>query len=680
MKKNCLLRNKYLVFLVLAILQIFLSGNRKHQKDNPGPHLENRYWSGTITMEQSTSGIVGTSQRHVTVSFNNALPTLNRESETGETDFTDNKGTGSETFEGEGVIEGKRIGKSSCSGSGKTELHAVDIDKDGNYYIHAIGPSCTGTSENFITHEVANVEPYTTDITISDRVIGPGDILSGSNTKVSYIPDEANKLGTVITTITWHLVRSTANDVELIVMTPEDYEEWLPEPGENELKVGSILNISLKLQKRGGGITTKKAKAFDLRLSNTSKEPGITVNFPVVPMEPQLPDLRFQKQANAVVSPDFQRLSISCPGGCQISSAKLGSYDGGGWTVLTVEAILTDNSRIQGRLLVSNGEVDIRIPKREPNSKIGEKWLKENDSPNEEDDKETSKGNNNDGDGLSAYEEYRGVISEGIFKRLDPKKKEVGIKVDEAEYPIFSRGIGWFEKASDVEPVIFYEKEIAGKRVNSNSNTAHIFDQYALLLYKGLLGHIEALGCAFSSNNHPDIPANTTAIVIDVAAVYREYNGIVARERSAALPFTALDMLANTVAHELGHGINIWHHGEVYVGQQIRSQLATVDSVPPYRIFHRNGAEELTRPYPLIMIGKSGTQESGDVACIMAYYPYYNWAYTVGADGARIFNEVPLIPVGTSMCNSNAGTKFNHSIIYFGNAVKGNCLKQIKLK
>jgi hypothetical protein len=552
-------------------------------------------------------------------------------------------------------------------GISKTELHIVDIDEDGNYYIHAIGPPSSGTSQDLINHITTAVETYTTDITISDKTISKGDVLSGAKTETS---DVGGGAGSVTTTLTWHLVRATANDVELIVMSPEDYEEWLPEPGEKELQVGSILNISLKLQKRGGGSTTKKAKAFDLRLSNTSKEPGITINFPTEPMDPQLPDLRFEKQANGTVSPDFQRLSISCPGGCQTSSAKLGSYDGGGWTVLTAEAILTDNTRIQGRLLVSNGEVDIRIPKRDPNSKIGEKWLKENGDPNELDDEEDSKDNNNNGDGLTAYEEYRGVISEGIFKRLDPKKKEVGIKVDEAEFPLFSRGIDWFKDASDLEPVVFYEKEIAGRRINKNSNSAHIFDQYALLLYKGLLAHIKALGCAFSTTNHPDIPANTTAIVIDVPAVYSDYNSIVANNVSASLPFSASDMLANTVAHELGHGINIWHHGEVYKGQEIPSQTASVDSIPPYRIFHRNGVEELRRPYPLSMIGKIGTQESGDVSCIMAYYPYYHWAYTVGADGARIFNEVPLIPVGTSMCNSNAGTNFNHSIIYFGNAVK----------
>ena len=48
--------------------------------------------------------------------------------------------------------------------------------------------------------------------------------------------------------------------------------------------------------------------------------------------------------------------------------------------------------------------------------------------------------------------------------------------------------------------------------------------------------------------------------------------------------------------------------------------------------------------------------------------------------GAKIFNEVPLISMGKDMCSSNLGTAFNRSTIYFGDAAKGKCLSQIKLK
>src|SRR4029077_1206906 len=113
---------------------------------------------------------------------------------------------------------------------------------------------------------------------------------------------------------------------------------------------------------------------------------------------------------------------------------------------------------------------------------------------------------------------------------------------------------------------------------------------------------------------------------------------------------------------------------------QIPNQIADTGSVPAYRIFNSRGGEITDRPFVLKSIGRSHTQESGDVSCIMAYYPYYKWAFTVGADGANIFNEVPLIPIAMGMCNSGAGTNFNRSVAYFSNAAKGDCLKQIKLK
>ena len=68
--------------------------------------------------------------------------------------------------------------------------------------------------------------PYNSDIVVSDRWVGAErDILSGTKTTTSDIG-----VGTVTSTVTWHLVKTTVNDVELIV-TPENYDSWLPEPG-----------------------------------------------------------------------------------------------------------------------------------------------------------------------------------------------------------------------------------------------------------------------------------------------------------------------------------------------------------------------------------------------------------------------------------------------------------------
>jgi hypothetical protein len=432
----------------------------------------------------------------------------------------------------------------------------------------------------------------------------------------------------------------------------------------------------------------------------------MTINFPVSSSNTS-PDLKFMPQAKAVMLDTMsQTMKIICQPSSQTGEFKVGSFDGGGWTVLTAEAVLDDNTKVMGRLLVSNGETDIRIPKRDINSKIAEVWLKTYGNPAETDDKDTSRDNSNNGDGLSAYEEYRGVISEkefgtsnpNKFGRLDPLKKELGVKVDKTELPVFSEGVRWFENGSGLKVIRFNEREVGGdRRLNKNSSTAHIYDQFALVLYKGLLDHTGgALGSVFTPTNAPDIPANTMSVVIDVEAIQNEYNTSATKERPTPLPFTLSDFIANVTAHELGHGVNVWHHGQVpnllspmkadfgppFSINAYNSSIKkwTLLNPPSVRIFNRNGVQ-ISLPYTMSgPIGQKGNTESGDLNCFMAYVPYCSWSYTTGADGAWIFNEVPMVAVGRKVCTSASGTGINTGIIYFGDAQKGNCLSQIKLK
>ncbi len=655
--------------------------------------FENRYWSGTLTLDEIYTGQTGKSERHVTVNFSNTLPTLHRDESsllpgdpTAVDHFTDDKGTGSETYHDEAIIAGKKIGMTDASGSGQSQLNIVDIN-DEDYYIHAIGPVCHGTQINLLDGSTTEAGPYTTDIVISERWVGKKpDILSGSKTETVEMP---GGMGTVNRTITWHLTRLTAGDVELIV-TPENYDSWLPEPGKNEYTVGSVMNVSLKLQARGGGSTTRKAKSFELKLLNTSKEPGITINFPIAPWDDPMPDVRFLVQSNAAVEEEFQKMTINCPGGCQSSRFKVGAYDGGGWTTLVAEAILQDDTRIQGMLFISGGEREIRIPKRDPNSKIAKAWLTDHGNPGETDDKEASTGNGYKGDGLTAYEEYRGVISEyefgnrnnSKFGRLDPNNKELGVKIKRVELPLFAEAFQWFENASDLKIIRFYENEISSdRRLNKNVLSAHDYDQFVLRVEKRNL----PAGTIGTCYRGPGIPAAIDPVVFDWAQIQGAYQSRVNEVRPDRLKFTLREYLAQTVAHELGHAVNVWHHGKdnrvnTWDAAAKRYNPINVISNGP-RIFDRHGTLITTRPYSLSSVGRSSsTVESGDLSCMLNYYPYYEWGYTVGADGADIYNQEPLIPLGKKLCISMIGTGFNGTQLYFGNAARGNCLAQVKLR
>jgi hypothetical protein len=143
------------------------------------------------------------------------------------------------------------------------------------------------------------------------------------------------------------------------------------------------------------------------------------------------------------------------------------------------------------------------------------------------------------------------------------------------------------------------------------------------------------------------------------------------------------EMVAKTVAHELGHGVNIFHHGE----GEIKTSKIVVPKGKPVFIYYPGGQKEFTdRPYPLEgVIGDLYNQESGNVFCLMNYNPTYDWSHKIGNKGEYYF-LVPIMPIGNIFCDSPKGTEINEPVngnqMYFGDALpgRGNCLGQIKLR
>ena len=103
------------------------------------------------------------------------------------------------------------------------------------------------------------------------------------------------------------------------------------------------------------------------------------------------------------------------------------------------------------------------------------------------------------------------------------------------------------------------------------------------------------------------------------------------------------------------------------------------------RIFNYKGTEILTRPYHMEgRAGETGNEQGGDINCFMLNNSLCDWALKTTPD-SMFFYEVPLIPLGTKLCNKKDGTGLNLKDAngknnYFGDATNGNCLSQIKLK
>jgi len=621
-------------------------------------------WSGTITERSQVTGQPGVVSESV-VSIN----------------YNENVGTG--TYEGTGIltVEGKVLNRTSCRGTGTVGFAELTIDNIEKTYTiqtaaliytcqHSGGDSDSGEAYITIAYEPWDENPR---------------VLRGSKTQVTDIPG-----GGKLTTFTsWNLVKDS--DVELIVK-PLDYDNWLPEPGSDESTPGrKMLSIELKLLDRNGQPANEKADSFELRLVNTSKEKGIAMNMPSNPSQNQLPDLRFQPQQGAAVKDDGQVMTIYCPGGCLTANFKIASYDGGGWSTLNATAKLKNGQDEQGKLLTRTGATQIEIPKRDPGSMIAKAWADLNGNPFDGDDKEEKDPHAGLGDGFSAYEEYRGFISEGVFKRLDPRKKELAVRVKVTERSLFSEGITWFETASKIKVIRFLIHEVANdRRINFNSGHAHDYDQYALKLDKGNLPSDKA-GKAFTTSGLPDIPANTTQVIIATANISRNFQqwSAWAQSNNLRLPWTEREYLANTVSHELGHGAKVWHHGDNANAPQ--GETAQQGGSPVYHIFDRNSNEITTRPYIISdrVCPASSSQTSGDLHCVMAYIDVCDWARIAYADGSIGLFQTPLLAVGKNFCTLQDGTDINagfHVVSgvsypnYFGKAEKGKCLGQISLR
>ncbi len=561
----------------------------------------------------------------------------------------------------------------TATGSMATEI-IVEMVGDDQYSFFIPIPHCKGKKTKRI-NGVATVSEMGEDeamIQVEFQPLGKNPNVISGEIRDSVKRDNGDYSETILR---WSFVRGPL-DVELIV-SPENYMKWLPVPGKDEKSPGAKMNIGLKLQGKGGKEPRLKAKSFELRLVNTSKEPGVAINYPVTVAGNQPPDIQFLSPS---ATSNGQELIL--PGGNGLSaSAQLAAFDGGGHTTLQVEAILEGGIRIQGKLESPTGVTDILIPKRKVGARIADAWLESNGNPAEQSDEDKSPGNNNHGDGLTAYEEYRGVFSEGKYLRLSPDKKELGVQVKKESVNDFKGGLGLFTTASGVKTILLHEDELGDARVwNNNRQSATLGEQHALRLEDTRLAD-GVVGRNEPESENGKTPKESQRTVIDLQQIKKYY-----AEQAAAvtagkgkMPYTLADEIDNTVAHELAHGVNVTHHGP---NSAVIPRTAIRNNRPPFALYASDGSpKEIPEAgLPMKLVGDNkGNESSGDLGCIIAYTARYQWYFEQASDRTLVYRAVPLLPQGKHFCTSGKGTGINAKG-FFGDSRKGNCLGQIRVK
>lgn len=519
-----------------------------------------------------------------------------------------------------------------------------------------------------------------------------------------YNLDEVYRSSPASGTVHWTLIPGDPVDVEVIV-EPQGYDDWMPQGGPSEDKAGNTIALKAKLvAKNGGGPPSIKARTFTFALTESSKEKGVALNWPVDGGSGAY-DLKFEADKNddgATIGGDGQSL-VTAEGAQEEATVMLSSFDWGAYGTVLVTAQLEDGRVAIGRLQDGN-DSQIVIPKRAKTSHIADAWKKHAGfSGDDGEDEDKQDGNDKKGDGLSGYEEYRGLMALGTHTRqsqpMDPMRKTL-VVINEAGGEA-KPGLKLFKQASDIDVVELKPTEAPQSRLaNGNHGSAHRGEQYALRLKAGDLG-----GAAAGENRPADTynktPKLSEEVIIDFGFIRASYAGQAdaAAKAGVAMPYTLQDDLDNTVAHEIAHGIGAPHHGKE---TEWFGKREITDKMVDYHAYGIDGAE-VAHPKagdkPITIegrIGRPGNDASGDVRCIMCYTNYYQWAVVGPESGPYSFYAVGLQPVGKKFCTSPAGTGINSPRKgangkdlpgFFGDAKgqgggasAGNCLGAMKVR
>jgi len=200
----------------------------------------------------------------------------------------------------------------------------------------------------------------------------------------------------------------------------------------------------------------------------------------------------------------------------------------------------------------ARGKAFSSLPIDDNNNHIADSWESEAGIPGHsaEEDLDSAPTGSNRGDGFSNYEEYRGFYVSSVWESTDPTIKDLFVNntsTPEDECGYLSRS-GVFCRSLYVD-----EFRTADRVVNFNHDFGHAGEQKALLIRSGGLG-VGVMGQAFPAVGPPN---DVTEIVID----HLKLNDALTSAGTGASS-QSLELIRKSVtAHEIGHGINLDHHG-----------------------------------------------------------------------------------------------------------------------
>lgn len=524
---------------------------------------------------------------------------------------------------------------------------------------------------------LSRVENYTGGLSIPRSINGLAYPSSGQRFRVDSTYEDNVSYGTYVRpeSVVWKYsldIAPDAGDLSL-ELTSDEWKTWRPS-AEHDGSAGKPLEVTATVKRADGTPAPDDVVGFEWELVETSREPGIAINWPTEAKangEKEY-DLRFEPQGDQVAAtPDNQKLIRPVRNTAQ-DKVVIKPFDWGGWSTLKVTAVLRDERRLTGRFQGAS-EDDMRLPKRRASSLIADDWLTQWNIPNkgdEMDDDEAPAGDGNAGDGLTLYEEYRGFYENRKHGEGNPMRKDY-FAVNKAGSEV-EAALAHFRTITGlvVHPRVLRTEMDSGRVINGNyASSPHRVDQHAVVYQNaGYSGFSRAVG-------GPSTPKNI------------EYVGIQTRFPAAPTFDANVDYTTSTIAHEALHTVNVWHHGrgdkEVFWngGGGILFENAV-----PITAFNESGSPITAAQANLfgiagqtVTIGVDGGQHSGVEDCVMRYDNAY--CYVSKTDALARYVPDAREVAGAQLCDGKDGVSTNAAgnrpQSRFGSATNGQCKSQI---
>jgi len=481
----------------------------------------------------------------------------------------------------------------------------------------------------------------------------PGQPLSGSFITKMNSPMQPLSLpfgGTpavIDVTITWSFQPGSPDQLEVVVKQTDQYKNWRPQAGQNGTR-GNSLDLTAELRNKDGSPLNPIAAYFEWDLTECSQVPGYAMNAPRTNPSTDY-DMKLESGADGlrILDPPNAQKAQSSVSENPKSNVTIASYDWGGYAKIKVTANLADGKQIVGYLEGDPSQQEVRLPKRPDGSLVAEKWKTDNHAAGKDDsadDETIPVGDGTPGDGLTLYEEYRGFIVNAKHEEGDPQAKD--FFVVNLSGASTTGGIIRFAVLSGLSVHRkLREFETSDSRViNQNHNSLHVVDQHAVRVKVS-----PSTSEAAVANGGPGNPKMIDYVEVPLLEVPEDAD--------------KADYWASTVAHELFHSVNVWHHGE---GDLQVTWMKTADG-----IFENGGlilvfweptasANDLPSwPVGVPVHRRKGVPQdthSGIEECVMRYDDGRTYALK---DTPSIRMTYPGETAGAMICDSKAGDGIN---------------------